>query len=87
MGLHIHQRLLHALTGIRTLAELRIGNGPGVAARPAIVALVHKRVDRFGRDVVAKQIAPIVRGPDLLIPGIGRQANGVAQSLREEVPV
>src|SRR5690242_16092556 len=85
MRLHLDQRLRHSIARLR-FAKVGIDHVAGVAAWPAEIRAILERVDRLWRGVVTQQVASIVGGPDLPVPGIHRQPNRVAQAFREESP-
>src|SRR5579885_2044272 len=86
MGLHFDQWRDHPIAVAR-VSEIRIDDIACVTTGPAVIATVLQSVDRFRRNVVSQQVAPVISGPDLIIPGVDRQPNGVAQPFGIEPPV
>ena len=63
---------------------LGIGFARQVALRPAVIAAILDDVDVLGRQVVAEVVAVVVAAPQFARGRIERQADGVAQSFRED---
>ena len=83
VGLHSDFRCAHAHARIRT-PELGIRQVAGMAPGPAEVVALTYEVDRFGREVVAEPVAPIVGRPQLIAPWSDRKAHGITQAARED---
>jgi len=90
--LELRCRLEYTLTadvagpGVRLISEVGIDDVPGVAARPAGIGTVSHAVERLGRQVVAKHVAAVVRGPGLAGGWVEGHADGVAQTTHEDAP-